>query len=361
MRFCAIEYQTKSDKIWRPTKDKPNYLSDPDKEIDPTSFGCWTSALAGEHIPLSYFEGDKPFIVKLNRKLFKEKRGFKNLRYLERFDTILILIHDFSIVPLAKFLKAARRKYPNKKYLGSIVHPLERLRLAWKDSKVFYNFFYLLNNVDHWISVNKDAQDYLAAMSFNKNKIIYLPQFYPFDFAKQAFTKLENKERKIFVAGDMERPDNLYGQFIASHLQTKFPDYQIVITANGDSNLWPLRLTKARFEVIAPEPWQKHLDRLRKFYLVINTDASFTLGRVQSDCAICGTPSIGLNSNNQREFFPELSFDDIFEVNKMLSAGERLIADKDFYLKTQSYAFSKIKESSYKNSLALVKKLLNLK
>ena len=69
MNFAVIEYASKTGDIWRHQPGKPNYLEDPAKVIDPTSFGCYVSALEGEHIPLTKLIGTSNLYNRVVKKL----------------------------------------------------------------------------------------------------------------------------------------------------------------------------------------------------------------------------------------------------------------------------------------------------
>ena len=357
IKFACIEYSTKTGKIWRPTQERPNYLCDPETEIDPTSFGCWTSTLDGEHIPVNFLrrhQNPHTLAYKLGHKLdlilekIQKKPIYHNLDYLKKFNVLLFLVHSFSIPLIADLIKRAKKVNPNAIYLGSIVSPLGILRETWKKENEFYAFKTFANNCDFWINVNRTAEGYLN--SFLKTKVVYFPQFYPFEFANQFYKPLSQKEKIILVAGETERPDNLAGQFIAIQIQKKHPEFLIQIIQYPHSNIAPLVAARARFEIIPFLKWQENLKRLARFFLMINTDQTWTLGRLQADCAAVGTPSIGLNANNQLEFFPELSIPDIAGFEQGIELAEKLICDPVFYQDIQQYASQKLSENNYEKS-----------
>ncbi|MDP2918428.1 MAG: hypothetical protein Q8N68_02935 [bacterium] len=357
IHFACIEYSTKTGKIWRPTPEKPNYLCDPESEIDPTSFGCWTSALSGEHIPVNFLRrhhNPRSVAYKLGRKKdvilekIKGKPIYHNLSYLKKFNLVLFLIHNFSMPQMADLIKRAKKINPEALILGSIVSPLGLLRETWKREKGFRQFKKFADACDIFINVNRAAEDYLE--SILNTKVLYFPQFYPFAYARQFFKKREEKEKIILVAGETERLDNLSGQFSAIKIQKKYPEFLIQIVDYPDFNAAPLKIAKARFEIIPFLKWQENLKRLSRVFMVINTDAIWTLGRLQADAAAVGTPSIGINANNQMEFFPSLSVPDISGTCQIYTLAEKLILDEQFYCNAQQEGVAKIAENDYEKS-----------
>lgn len=366
IHFACIEYSTKTGKIWRPTPEKPNYLCDPETEIDPTSFGCWTSALDGEHIPLNFLRrhhDPRGLAYKLGRKkdLILEKINGKsvyhNLSYLKKFNLILFLIHNFSMPQMADLIQRAKKINPEAIFLGSIVTPLGLLRETWKKEKEFCTFKKFADACDIFINVNRAGQDYLE--SILHAQVLYFPQFYPFSFASQFFKKRDQKEKIILVAGETERLDNLAGQFSAIKIQKKYPEFLIQVVSYPGLNIAPLKMAEARFEIIPFLKWRENLKRLARVFMVINTDAIWTLGRLQADCAAVGTPSIGINANNQLEFFSKLSVPDIAGAKQIFTLAEKLILDEQFYQDIQQEASDKLSENDYQKSkeklLAIIK------
>ncbi len=365
IHFACVEYSTKTGKIWRPTPEKPNYLCDPESEIDPTSFGCWTSALSGEHIPVNFLrrrQNPHTLAYKLGRKkdLILEKINGKsvyhNLSYLKKFNLVLFLIHNFSMPQMADLIKRAKKINPEAIFLGSIVSPLGLLRETWKKEKGFRQFKKLADACDIFINVNREAEDYLE--SILNTKVLYFPQFYPFEYAHQFFRRKEEKEKIILVAGETERLDNLAGQFSAIKIQKKYPEFLIQVVDYPDLNIAPLKIAKADFTIIPFLKWQENLKRLARVFMIINTDAIWTLGRLQADAAAVGAPSIGINSNNQLEFFPKLSVSDIAGNSQIFTLAEKLILDEQFYCNIQQEAAAKLAENDYEKSKERLKEVI---
>ncbi len=366
MHFACIEFSTKSGEIWRPTPEKPNFLCDPEKEIDPTSFGCWTSALNGEHIPYSFLQIGKnarSFAFKIQRRLdrIKEKMSkrpvYHNLNYLKKFNLILLIVHTYSLPLFADLAQRIQKINPHAILLGSITSPLGLLRETWKKSGEYRAFKNFADYCDLFINVNRVAQKYLEYIT--KTPVIYFPQFYPYEFARQSFQPRERREKTIFVAGETSRTDNLAGQLVAIALLKKHPDFQIKIVDIPGTNLAPLKIARVPFQAIPFQNWQKHLKRLASYYLVINLDQIWTLGRLQADCAAVGTPSIGINANNQMEMFPDLTIKDIEGIGDAVSLGERLIGESDFYHSVQEKANKVISQNDYDQSRQRLFDLLN--
>jgi len=365
IKFACIEYSTKSGEIWRKKPSRPNYLCDPQKEIDPTSFGCWTSALSGEHIPISYLRtgknsGSLNFKIRRSVDLLQEKINQKpiyhNLEYIKKFNLILVLVHSFSMPLMAELLPRLKKINPKALYLGSIGSPLGKLREVWKKNREFIAFKKFADHCDLFVNVNRAAQKYLEYIT--KSKVIYFPQFYPYEFARKFYKSRDQKGNSILVSGDSSRTDNLAGQYVAIQIQKKYPEILIKIVNFPGLNVAPLKMAKARFKIIPFTPWQKHLERLSRFLIVINLDNIWTLGRLQADCAAVGTPSVGLNSNNQMEMFPDLSTLDLQGINQAVILSERLIIDQEFYQRVCEQAKNKARESSYQNSKQRLKEII---
>ena len=180
IQFACIEFNTKSGSIWCPTPERPNYLCDPKKEIDIGSFGSWTSALNGEHIPLHWFIDGKPrrgvsevpsfhrTLVYRAWKRFKrefwkdkpEKLQFNNLNYLEKFNVVLVCFHLLYHSEMTQFLLKAKEKHPDKIFLTTHPFNLGRVREYWRDPYWYKNFVTFVNHGDIVIIVNKAARDY---------------------------------------------------------------------------------------------------------------------------------------------------------------------------------------------------------
>jgi len=269
---------------------------------------------------------------------------------------VLVLVHSFSMPLLADLLPRLKKINPKALYLGSIDSPLGKLREVWKNSREFRAFKNFADQCDIFINVNRSAQKYLEYIT--KSNVVYFPQFYPYEFSQKFSKSRSQKENSILVGGDSSRTDNLAGQYAAIQIQKKYPEILIKIVQFPGLNIAPLKMANARFKIIPFVPWQEHLERLSRILLVINMDNIWTLGRLQADCAALGTPSVGLNANNQIEMFPDLATLDIQEIDKAVSLSERLINDRKFYQKVCEQAKNKVRESSYQNSKQRLKEII---
>src|SRR5690348_13841799 len=155
MKFAVVEYSSKSGTVWHHTAAKPNYLADPDKEIDPTSFGCYVSALEGEHIPFKGIINGSVVPVsplsfaarRVYRKLFHHWPATYDLSYLQQFD-ILMVVHQISDSHEMTALAKRLRQLPKRPFLIGV--PTQPYGL-WKD---YY---------DTHPAELADFKDYLAA------------------------------------------------------------------------------------------------------------------------------------------------------------------------------------------------------
>ena len=129
MKFAVVEYSSKTGTIWKHTSNRPNYLCDPVREIDPTSFGCYVSALAGEHIPLTscIIGKDIPLPIRIYRKIIKRITGNwpseYSLDYFRQFDALLVVYQISDGHELVRFLKRIKKIHPNCVLLGVPTQP----------------------------------------------------------------------------------------------------------------------------------------------------------------------------------------------------------------------------------------------
>jgi len=374
MKFACVELYTKSGKIWDGGKEQPNYLCDPSK-IDNASFGCWTSALKGEHIPLLWFKFRKPMrkfyhsqmAPRMSRfnyagysiisRLFNNAfENFNNLDYLSNFDVVLVVVHDYSIRAMAKFVTAAKRLQKRPIIIGAFGVTLNFMREALKVPENFKHFKIFIDNCDLFANYYHEAiSEYLGL--YTKTPIVNFPQFYPFEFAKSYFTSLEEKEKVIFISGHSQRTDHVASMLIARKIQERHPNFTIELVGRPRQSVEPL--AGANFRV-APfqRLWINYLEKTRKNYLVIDMDNTWTLGRVARDAAAVGSPCIGLNSGSQASLFPDLVCGDIVDTNKAVELGTKIIEDKNFYQEVQKRAFGGLEACSFENSVKRLKEVL---
>ena len=360
LKFACVELYTKSGEIWRPTPEKPNYLCDQRYEIDVNSFGCWTSALDGEHIPLSWFVTGKKGrpahqkatllergIHKAKKSLFKETFPYRNLDYVKRFDVVLVCHHESAHWEMLHFLKKAKEVSPSTLFLATYgVYQLGRVRELWRNPRWYRSLMEFIETSDLFLIVNRAAQEYFQLAT--PKPAVYFPPFYPYEYTRRFCRRREEKEKTIFVAGNTERLDILAGFLMAREFQKRHPDYLIKLTDWGKMNLELLR--GCRYEVLSRTTWQGYLEETSKALFILNTDIWWTNGRVPLDAAAVGTPCIGCNANGQMECFPDLTCADIQGTAKALQGAERLLSDSLFYEAIQERALSQLESYSYENS-----------
>jgi len=364
MSFAVIEYTTKNGLVWVPTPERPNYLADPQKEIDPTSFACYTTALNGEHIPLrGLILGPVnkrtrigKFIYRIIKKLTGSWPQWYSLEYLKPFE-ILLVVHQISNAhEMTAFLKRLKRKFPEKTIIGVPTQPFGILQDYWaKNPDGLEEMKSFMGECSVFVTVVKETEH--AWQELTKTPTVYLPQPYPVDYAIQYFLPLEKKENIIFVAGVTERDNIRKGQSAAVALQKQFPEYEIHVTDTPGLTLDTSALSGSRFKVLPFQEWREHLQYLNKVKLVINTDYTLTRGRVQVDCAAVGTISIGANSDGQADLFPELKSSPETSVADITEMGERLLKNETLY---RQYADAALQRLTYYNYERSRERLLQL-
>jgi hypothetical protein len=364
MEFAVVEYSSKSGNIWRHTDERPNYLCDPVTEIDPTSFGCYASALKGQHIPLTGLITNSIHpSFRLYRKAFKRlTKHWPNysLNYLQSFD-VLLFVHQLSETQeLNRALKRLRQLNPRPFIIGVPTQPFGILQNAFQNnSTCLQDFNQFMSLCDVFISIVKSTVPYYQ--SHTSTPVAYLPQPYPAIFASKNFIPLSQKEPAIFVAGVTQRDNIKKGQLIARELQKQYPDHKILIPKVHDLDYDFQNLKDTNYEILPFEAWQQHLATLAKVKLVINTDYTFTRGRVQTDCAAVGNPSVGSNSDAQIDLFPqELYSQKDTPIEGLILAAKKLLNDSTYYQTVTSTALQNLMKYEYKESAhrlqALVKK-----
>jgi len=373
MKFACVELYTKSGRIWDGAREKPNYLCDP-SVIDNASFGSWTSALKGEHVPLLWFKLRKPLrqvyhdqiaprMAKFNyakysiiSRLFNRALGeFHNLEYLSKFDVVLVIVHDYSIRAMAKFVTSAKKLQEKPVILSAFGNTLYHFREAWKNPESFRDFKLFIDNCDIFINYfNTALPGYLKL--YTDTPIVNFPQFYPYEFAKSFFVPREKKEKVIFVSGHTMRTDNISSLLIAKKLQELYPNFLIKVAHRPLNNLEPLK--NSRFKVSPFLKWTDYLKHSRKDYMIIDMDNTWTLGRLVRDAAAVGTPCIGLNSGSQENLFPDLVCSDIVDTKRAIDLGIKLIENRKFYEMVQRKAFKRLEAYSYENSVKRLNRIL---
>lgn len=361
MKFAVVEYTSKSGKIWRHQEGKPNYLADPEKEIDPTSFGSYVSALGGEHIPITGFiTGDinKPNkVTVVFNKVYKRLTGSwpqtYSIKYMEKFDFIL-LVHQLSDAhEITAFGQRLKQTYPHIFIVGVPTQPYGLLRKKLDDDpKTTQELTDFIDACDVFLSVVKETKDYYANMS--STEVVYLPQIYPTHYASKQFLPWEKKDKSIFVAGITDRPDIAKGFLVAKQLQKEFPEYDIKVTQIPGVEMDFSNLEGATYSIAPFDPWREHLPWLAKQAMVINTDYTLTRGRVQVDAAAVGTPALGSNSDGQTDLFPELAATEDTSVETLVEMGRKLLSDHEYYAKTAQYGLERLKKYDFEESAARI-------
>lgn len=364
MKFAVVEYTSKSGGVWRHSDVRPNYLADPRTEIDPTSFGCYVSALKGEHVPLTgLIIGPTAAVATpttFYRKVIKRLTGSwpqYSLEYLRQFDVVM-MVHQLSdaheVVAAINRLKTL----PNAPFIiGVPTQPYGQLQTAIaKDPSVKQHLRDFIRQCDLFISVVEETTAWYEELA--QTSVTYLPQPYPTAFANQNFLPREKKLKQILVAGVTQRDNIKQGQIVASQLQKKWPDYEILVPKVDEYDYDSTNFGGAKFTILPFQSWREHLRTLATTTLVINTDYTLTRGRVQTDCAAVGTPSLGGNSDGTRDLFPELRSNPTTSIDQLIALGDRLLTDHDYYTSITTYASEHLKKYDYEESAARLQLLV---
>lgn len=364
MKFGVVEYSSKTGTVWRHHDDHPNFLADPQKEMDPTSFGCYVSALKGEHIPLlGLILGP---VAEVSPRLRLWRRSFKkitrswpanySLDYFSSFD-VLLVVHQISdgheVTALTKRLRAA---YPQLCIMGVPTQPYGILKQHMDvNPEWLADFKEFMSNCNVFISIVKQTVPLWQQLS--RTPVVYLPQPYPTTYTQQFFKSRNQKQKRIFVAGVPTRDDIKRGYLVAQKIQEHLPEYTIHVTETPEG-AWPRELLQtARYEILPFEQWREHLATLSQTSLVINTDYTLTRGRVQVDCAAVGTPSIGANSDGQVDLYPQLPADANTSVEILVEQGLRLLQEEGWYTSIARYAHQQLEHLGYEQSAARLREL----
>lgn len=373
MKFAVLEYSSKTKMIWRHAAARPNYMCDPVHEIDPTSFGCYVSALEGEHIPLTslIFGKDVNPVVRLYRKLQKRLSGnwplSYDISYLKSFDVLLVVYQISDGHELVALIKKIRDQYPTCVILGVPTQPYGMLRDHWDtDAKSIAEIKAFMNYCDVFLTIVERTLPVWEKMS--ATPVRYVPQPYPVEYASLRFRPREKKSNIIFVAGVTGRDDIKKGQIVAVALQKLFPSYRIQMAEVPGMEIDVNNLQGSTYDIIPFQMWQEHLTMLSRVTLVINTDYTQTRGRVQADCAAVGVPSIGANSDAQDDLFPKLRAERETTVDQLVLQGKQLISDSSYYneivdtakkrLQQYNYVFSKQRIETLVQEVILYRKSL---
>ncbi len=349
MNFAVIEYSSKTGKVWRHTPERPNYLADPQKEIDPTSFGCYVSAMQGRHIPLTQLVGSRKFGNRLYRKVvghWPRKYSLKSLADL----AVAMVVHDIAHGPeMTIFTQTLRQKLPSAIILGVPTQPFGVLQDYWqRHSDWLADFQQFMESCDVFITVVQSTVPVWQSMT--KARVEYLPQPYPVNYAQRYWQPLNMKKKVILVAGVTERNNIKKGLAVAKKVQRLLPEYLIQVTRTPDSANELSALEGGRFEIMDFLPWKEQLDYLGRVKVVINTDYTQTRGRVQTDCAAVGTVSIGADSDGQRDLFPNYYSSAPLSTEALVEQTVGLLREDELYDRTVKTARARLAEYDYEKS-----------
>ena len=89
---------------------------------------------------------------------------------------------------------------------------------------------------------------------------------------------------------------------------------------------------------------------LSRVALVVNTDYTQTRGRVQTDSAAVGTPSIGANSDGQDDLFPKLHAERETTIDQLVLQGKQLLSDTSYYNEVVGTAKERLTQYDYQQS-----------
>jgi hypothetical protein len=278
------------------------------------------------------------------------------MQYLTKFDVVLVVALEHTIREMARFIVEAKKMDKRPVLLAVICVPFNHVREVLKNPETFKDFKVFLDNCDAFLNYNHvGVSEYLKL--YTDTPIINFPLCYPFEFTKSFFEKRERKKKIIHVSGHALRTDDVASMLIAKKIQQIHPDFIIEVVERKGLNIEPLR--DSNYRIIPFMEWKEYIKHLRKTYIVIDMDNTWTVGRVPNDAAAVGTPCIGLNSGSQADLFPDLTCSDIVDTKKAIKLGIKLIEDKNFYEKIQRNAFRRLKKYSYKTAEKRMRKLLN--
>lgn len=363
MKFAVIEYSSKTGKIWRHTPDRPNYLCDPAKEIDPTSFGCYVSAFEGEHIPLiSLMSGNQiSGVTRFYRKVIKHMTGSwpqYDISYLKQFDVLLVVYQISDGHEMVSLVHRLHTEHPSQIIIGVPTQPYGILKDHWNmHPESLQEIRQFMRGCHVFLTIVKRTLPYWKRLA-PPTPVVYMPQPYPAQFAAKFFRERAQKSNIIFVAGVTNRDNIKKGQLVAGELQKKFPAYRIQIVGNKDNPSDVTNFAGTTYDIIPFLPWQEYLAMLSRVALVINTDYTATRGRVQADCAAVGTISIGANSDAQDDLFPYLPADVNTSIEDLVRQGEQVLRDAVHYTAIAKTARERLAYYDYEHSKRRIEELI---
>lgn len=354
MKFAVVEYTSKSGGIWHHTADRPNYLADPDKEIDPTSFGCYVSAFEGEHIPLKgMITGSATPVnplLSFGRRLFRKfvgrwPQGY-DLSYFSQFDIVMVVHQISDGHEMTSFARRLSALNPRPFMIGVHTQPFGILQQYWEHNSAWLaDFKQFMDSCDVFLTMVQSTVP--AWKQLTSSPVVYIAQPYPADYAKKYWQDITAKKPILFVSGVTDRPNIAMGQMVARRLRLKFPQYSIHVTDTPGHTQDLSNLTAIPFTVQPFLPWVEQLQYLSQVKLVINTDFTQTRGRVQTDCAAVGTVSIGADSDGQVDLFPDFPATRETSIDQLVGQGELLLANDALYTQTATKARTLLDQYRY--------------
>ena len=357
MTFAVVEYSSKSGAVWHHTDTKPNYLCDPHTEIDPTSFGCYVSALKGEHIPLTQVIRTNKLTNRIIRNLSGSWPNNYPLHIFKKYDVIMVVYEVANGPALTQFMKRIKQTFPNLKILGVPTQPYGLLKARWEKSPtVQKEIQQFMLQCDIFLTIVKNTQK--AWQELSPTPVLYLPQPYPVEYSTSFFKPLAKKQNIIYVPGVTGRPEISKGLEVAKKVQKKYPQYKIHVTNIEGINSDFSTLENSEYKSIKFLPWQEHLQYLSTVKLVINTDYTATRGRVQMDCAAIGTPSVGADSDAQLDLFPSLASTTKSAIDQLVTVSCSLLSNPNTYLEVTKFASGKLSFYNYPNSATRLNELV---
>lgn len=359
MKFAVVEYSSKSQDVWQHTDARPNYLADPQKEIDPTSFGCYVSALKGEHVPVTGFIVGPVERVsntdKIKRKIWKRITGHwptsYSIDYIKKFN-VLLVVHQLSDAhEMATFIRKVKEIKPHMFIIGVPTQPFGILKNAIElDPEAKRHLIQFIDECDVFIVVVKDTVTWYASLT--STAVVYVPQPYPLSYTSKFTRRVHEKEKSIMVAGVTQRDNIKQGHIVARELQRLFPDYMITIPKVDGIDYDVEELRDTHYKFFPFQHWKDHLQTLATTKLVINTDYTYTRGRVQMDCAAVGTACLGGNSDAQKDLFLDLASKPNTPLRDLVRLGKKLLTDNWYYEAVAINASERLQKYDYEDSAA---------
>lgn len=246
---------------------------------------------------------------------------------------------------MADFVTRLRHDVPHAVVIGVPTQPFGQLRERWRNRRHLSALLRFYDACHAVMSIVRATVPYQQSMT--DTPVVYLPQPYPAAYAARFWRAGRDKDRIIFLAGETSRPDILAGHLAAAELHRWRRDCMIHVTATPGSPPNTRLLEGTPHEVIPFRPWREYLPYLSRTLLVINTDAWWTRGRVQADCAAVGTPSVGGPSDGQCELFPDLLARDVEDFRPMIQHAVRLVDDMAYYEVICARAKRRLESYSY--------------